>query len=239
MPKSFFSTTVFLLVLCLTAMNALAQPDACSPTRPNPQTSMVNIPEAGTPKTPSGGVADGWVLLYKDTHFQQLQNEVYCQANKIVFASSAGKKHFNAKPNCAETACTKMVANVTAGKVAFKGKSGNTNQFKWRANDFAVNGFTVLYNFAGSAAGDGANPRSALIQDASNNLYGTTYNGGNLNDGTVFELGTGGTETVLHSFAGSDGKFPLAGLVQDSSAISMARLPKAAPARVLLALFMS
>ena len=189
-----FSITSFLsLVLCLMAMNALAQPDACSPTKPNPQTSMVNIPGAGTPKTPSGGVADGWVLLYKDASFQQLRSEVYCQGNKIIFASSAGKKNFNAKPNCAETACTKAVANEKASKVTLKGKSGNTNQFKWRTNDFAVNGFTVLYNFAGSGAGDGANPRSALIQDASDNLYGTTYSGGSLNDGTVFELGTGGS----------------------------------------------
>ena len=178
---------------------------------------LVNIPETGTPKTPAGGVADGWVLLYKDASFQQHKREVYCQVNKIIFASSAGKKSFTAKPNCAETACTKAVANEKASKVTLKGKSGNTNQFEWRTNDFAVNGFTVLYNFAGSGAGDGANPRSALIQDASANLYGTTYNGGNLNDGTVFELGTGGTETVLHSFAGSDGKFPVAGLVQDSS----------------------
>ena len=193
MLKKIFSTRMFLcLSLCLMAMNATAQPDACSPTKSNPQTSMVNIPEAGTPKTPAGGVADGWVLLYEDADFQQLQSEVYCQGNKIVFASSVGKKNFNAKPNCAETACTKTVANGTASKVALKGKSGNTNQFEWRTDDFAVNGFTVLYNFAGSGAGDGANPRSALIQDASDNLYGTTYSGGSLNEGTVFELSTGG-----------------------------------------------
>jgi uncharacterized repeat protein (TIGR03803 family) len=31
----------------------------------------------------------------------------------------------------------------------------------------------------------------------------------------VFKLSLGGTETVLHSFTGSDGAFPVAGLIAD------------------------
>jgi uncharacterized repeat protein (TIGR03803 family) len=86
---------------------------------------------------------------------------------------------------------------------------------------------TVLYTFAG--ANDGAYPFGALTFDAAGNIYGTTGAGGDVTDcapsggcGTVFELtptATGGwTETILYVFkGGSDGKWPLGGLVIDPS----------------------
>jgi uncharacterized repeat protein (TIGR03803 family) len=72
---------------------------------------------------------------------------------------------------------------------------------------------TVLYSFTG-ANGDGAFPEADLV-DVDGTLYGTTYEGGTNNDGTVFEITPAGVETVLHSFAGqpNDGANPLAGLV--------------------------
>lgn len=78
---------------------------------------------------------------------------------------------------------------------------------------------TVLRNFGGGT--DGAVPFAGLVFDANGNLYGTTYQGGIHNHGTVFQLaprqGGGWTETVLHSFNnnGSDGALPEAGLVFD------------------------
>jgi uncharacterized repeat protein (TIGR03803 family) len=80
---------------------------------------------------------------------------------------------------------------------------------------------SVLYNFTGGA--DGAFPESALVQDASGNLYGTTLYGGNscsdpLGCGTVFAVDLFGHETVLHRFTGgADGIYPYAGLVRDSN----------------------
>lgn len=77
---------------------------------------------------------------------------------------------------------------------------------------------TVLYSF-GSVAGDGANPAAALIQGSDGNLYGTAYAGGADSDGIVFALSPStGTETILHSFAGtpSDGAGPGAVLLQGS-----------------------
>ena len=77
----------------------------------------------------------------------------------------------------------------------------------------------TLWAFPG-ARGDGQNPFCDLIKDSSRNLYGTTLQGGAYGVGTVFELTkTSGTwtETVLHSFGGSDGANPFAGLVMDSS----------------------
>jgi uncharacterized repeat protein (TIGR03803 family) len=87
----------------------------------------------------------------------------------------------------------------------------------------------IMYNFGswthatvwafGGTSGDGQNPSCDLIKDSAGNLYGTTRYGGAYGDGTVFELTESGTwtETVLHSFGGSDGNVPVAGLLMDSS----------------------
>jgi uncharacterized repeat protein (TIGR03803 family) len=66
--------------------------------------------------------------------------------------------------------------------------------------------YTVLHSFAGDS--DGEYPQCALIMDASGNLYGTTGGGGINNNGTIFEIATNGTETVLYSFAEANGTIP-------------------------------
>jgi uncharacterized repeat protein (TIGR03803 family) len=82
--------------------------------------------------------------------------------------------------------------------------------------------FTKLYTFQPSP-GDGNFPMGTLVFDHSGNLYGTTQGGGTSNGGTVFKLSppssSGGswTETVLHSFSGSDGFAPVAGLYMDGA----------------------
>ena len=77
---------------------------------------------------------------------------------------------------------------------------------------------TTLHTFSGPP--DGEDPQfGALVPDKSGNLYGTTKNGGSYGFGTVFKVDNGGTETVLHSFAGgsSDGANPTARVVVDAS----------------------
>jgi uncharacterized repeat protein (TIGR03803 family) len=59
----------------------------------------------------------------------------------------------------------------------------------------------VLYSFAGGS--DGAGPESDLT-NINGVLYGTTYGGGANSDGTVFQITTAGTESVLYSFAGGN-----------------------------------
>jgi uncharacterized repeat protein (TIGR03803 family) len=73
--------------------------------------------------------------------------------------------------------------------------------------------YSVIYNFcAKSGCADGSSPFAGLTIDAKGNLYGTTYFGGTLNKGTVFELEATGKETVLHSFGGNkDGIYPEGG----------------------------
>jgi len=81
---------------------------------------------------------------------------------------------------------------------------------------------TTLYSFTGGA--DGAFPQSGVLRDSSGNLYGTTSLGGNLTArqcsgigcGVIFKLNPIGSETVLHSFSGSDGSGPMC-VIRDSS----------------------
>jgi uncharacterized repeat protein (TIGR03803 family) len=75
---------------------------------------------------------------------------------------------------------------------------------------------TTLHTFDGT---DGSDPYAGLVQGTDGNFYGTTSQGGGgpcnpYGCGTVFQITPAGTLTTLHSFAGSDGAFPHAGLVQ-------------------------
>jgi uncharacterized repeat protein (TIGR03803 family) len=107
------------------------------------------------------------------------------------------------------------------GTTAFGGTSGAGIVFEL-ANPEAPAGWTesILYNFSGGS--DGSQPYGGLIFDSAGNLYGTTFQGGASNAGTVYELtpGKGGawTETVLYSFAGgADGSGPQSDLNFDQA----------------------
>lgn len=82
------------------------------------------------------------------------------------------------------------------------------------AISLSAQNYHVLYSFTGGP--DGSAPASGLTMDAGGNLYGTAANGGSLDDGTVFKLshrGSGWLLAPLHSFTGSDGKYPAARVV--------------------------
>jgi hypothetical protein len=91
---------------------------------------------------------------------------------------------------------------------------------------------TILYAFSGGS--DGGAPRGQLLRDFSGTLFGTTYQGGSgpctdgwsvIGCGTVFMLTppasgqTDWTETVIHSFEGSDGAFPQGGVIMSGGAL--------------------
>jgi uncharacterized repeat protein (TIGR03803 family) len=88
--------------------------------------------------------------------------------------------------------------------------------------------YKVLYNFcSASECRDGAAPASDLIIGPDEDLYGTTYNGGNggqdrdgKGGGTVFRLTPRGALTVVRSFCVAqdctDGEYPNAGLAMDA-----------------------
>jgi uncharacterized repeat protein (TIGR03803 family) len=83
-----------------------------------------------------------------------------------------------------------------------------------------LQGYKLLHSFTRGA--DGGYPYS-LIPDASGNLYGTTFEGGNpvcagnsTGCGVVFKLDPTGQFTTLYSFAGgSGGANPTSGLIRD------------------------
>ena len=68
---------------------------------------------------------------------------------------------------------------------------------------------TLLHSFDKSAS-DGCYPSGSVVQDEVGNLYGTTYECGSNNYGTIWKLSKKGKETILHSFARgtSDGCYP-------------------------------
>jgi uncharacterized repeat protein (TIGR03803 family) len=74
---------------------------------------------------------------------------------------------------------------------------------------------TTLYSFCSeSDCTDGQQPFAGLVQASNGSFYGATTEGGIDNDGTVFQINSGGTLTTLHSFDGTDGDFPAASLIQ-------------------------
>ena len=78
----------------------------------------------------------------------------------------------------------------------------------------------ILYFFQGG--NDGIDPYAGVVLDTAGNIYGATREGGDYNQGTIFELvapvGAGNyQEKVLWSFNGTGGISPYGGLILDSS----------------------
>jgi uncharacterized repeat protein (TIGR03803 family) len=72
---------------------------------------------------------------------------------------------------------------------------------------------TVMHAFRGGS--DGARPVGGLIQGSDGFLYGTTQQGGALNQGTIYRLSLAGELTILHTFMrGSDGYNPVVPFVE-------------------------
>lgn len=78
--------------------------------------------------------------------------------------------------------------------------------------------YSEIYSFSGNPSGgttDGALPYARLSQDQAGNLYGTTYVGGTLGQGTVFVI-SNGVETVLTDFSSFYPANPEGPVVRDS-----------------------
>lgn len=140
---------------------------------------------------------------------------------------------FGAAPDGANPAGTLIVGpgGVLYGTTIAGGSSGAGTVFELTPPTGTGGSWTetILYNFAG--APDGAAPHAGLIPGTGGVLYGTTADGGNVNMscptgcGTVFSLtppvvsGGAWTESLLHSFSGSDGANPFASLVAGTDAL--------------------
>ena len=102
-----------------------------------------------------------------------------------------------------------LAGDTLYGTAPDGGAWGNGTVFAVKTNG---SGFTTLYTF--TAGTDGARPVANLILSG-NTLYGTTEEGGLLDNGTIFSLDTNGSNfKVLYRFSGlDDGGNPAAGLV--------------------------
>lgn len=84
--------------------------------------------------------------------------------------------------------------------------------------------FTPLLSFDGTNGGDA---HCGLMQAVDGNFYGTTYDGGDYDLGTVYQMTTRGVINILFSFDGTNGSHPEAGLVRAPIASSTAPLTTA------------
>jgi uncharacterized repeat protein (TIGR03803 family) len=77
---------------------------------------------------------------------------------------------------------------------------------------------TSLQSFSYTNVDNGLYPSAGLLQGSDGNFYGTTSGHGPGSQvrsrGTVFKMSPNGILTSLHSFAGQEGSYPSAGLVQ-------------------------
>src|SRR5207248_4523163 len=107
------------------------------------------------------------------------------------------------------------------GTSCFGGTAQNGVAFKLSPGSGGGWSEQVIHNF-GTNPEDGICPSAGLSLDSSGNVYGTTFFGGSLNLGTVFELslpsGLSWTGQILHSFVGGfDGANPFSEVTLDGA----------------------
>jgi uncharacterized repeat protein (TIGR03803 family) len=109
---------------------------------------------------------------------------------------------------------------VLYGTTIYGGTNGDGTVFRIGTNGSS---YTVLHSFTGRA-GDGANPIGSLVQGADGALYGTTFDGGNHYEGTVFRLipwPVGAGSLQISRSAGQGAQLSFVPPVDAASAISV------------------
>ncbi|HEV2380370.1 MAG TPA: choice-of-anchor tandem repeat GloVer-containing protein [Terriglobia bacterium] len=110
---------------------------------------------------------------------------------------------------------------ATNGKLYGTTELGGANSYGTVFEITAAGVLTTLYSFCSQANcsdGAGPGPAAGLVQGSDGNFYGTTSGGGGSTAcngcGTVFKITPAGILSTLHSFDGTDGEDPWAGLIQ-------------------------
>ena len=183
--------------------------------------SESNCGDGQSPYAPLVQATDG--NLYGTTYWGGANNEAGCGGLGCgtVFKITPGGTLTTLHSFCSESNCGDgknpfaPLVQATDGNLY-----GTTSETVFKITPSGT--LTTLYSFCTeSNCGDGENAYAPLVQAADGNFYGTTSGGGTNpichgpgGCGTVFEITPSGTLTTLHSFDGSDGWFPTAGLVQ-------------------------
>jgi uncharacterized repeat protein (TIGR03803 family) len=164
----------------------------------NPFAALIQATDGNFYGTTYGGGTDGGGTVFK----------IDSSGNLTTLHNFAGSPNDSAGPFAGLIQATDGSFYGTGGG----GINGYGAVFKMDSSGIV----TILHSFSGS---DGANPYAGLIQAADGDFYGTTRNGGASGGngyGTVFKIDSAGNLTTLHSFVGSDGGNPYAGLIQGS-----------------------
>jgi uncharacterized repeat protein (TIGR03803 family) len=135
-------------------------------------------------------------------------------ANFVQASTLTSIYSFTGQNGDGATPCAGVVVGtngVLYGTTAFGGTFGAGTVYELTPVEGGGWTETVLYSFTGG--NDGAYPQAGLTLGAGGILYGATLYGGAAGMGAVFQLtppGASGlwTETVIHSFSGTDGAYP-------------------------------
>jgi uncharacterized repeat protein (TIGR03803 family) len=161
--------------------------------------------------TPSGLVMDSTGNLYGTTDDGEVFELAHGSGTINILASFNG-----ANGSAPFSALIVDGSGNLYGTTAYGGANGDGTVFEVAQGSGTI---STLATFDGS---DGSDSVAPLIMDSSGNLYGTARGGTgyspNISYGTVFEVAQGsGTITTLATFSGTNGAFPTAGLVRDTS----------------------
>jgi uncharacterized repeat protein (TIGR03803 family) len=176
------------------------------------------------------GVGNGSLMLASDGNFYGTtyfgganpgpSNCAVGNCGGTVFRMTPGGSLTTLYNFCAQANCTdgsQPVGLVQANDGNFYGatESGGTSNQGTFFRISPSGNLTTLYSFCSqSNCTDGDEPMSAPIQGSDGNFYGTTYNGGTANYGTVFKITPTGTLTTLYSGTGQNDEYPTGPLVQ-------------------------
>ena len=164
--------------------------------------------------SPDGANPFGGLLLANGTLYATTLNGGTSGIGTIFKVSTSGKElvlhNFAGTPDGKYPIAGLVAKNGTFyGTTGYGGKSNNGTVFKVSASGKE----SVLHSFTGVAP-DGSIPQAGLVA-VNGSFYGTTEYGGANSIGTVFKVNAAGKETALYSFTfnSSDGRYPVAGLV--------------------------
>jgi uncharacterized repeat protein (TIGR03803 family) len=158
--------------------------------------------------TGSGGTLNGGVSGYGTVY--ELAADTHALNTLATFDYLTNGAHPNG--GLVADARGNLYGTAGGGDITLNAGSGDGTVFKLAAGTHTL---STLATFNGT---NGNGPVGGLVADASGNLYGTTFQGGANDNGTVFELAAGThVLSTLATFNGTNGGYPNGGLIADAN----------------------
>ena len=173
-----------------------------------------------------GGSPRAGLLQATDGNFYGTTSSGGAHGNGTVFKITSSGSLTTLYSFCAQANCTDGGQPLAALTQATDGNFYGTTSYGGGGSQAGTvfkitpsGSLMTLYPFCSQAnCIDGYQPRSALVQATDGNFYGSTYEGGANNGGTIFRITPAGALTTLYSFCSQpqcrDGETPFGGLLQ-------------------------